>query len=396
MPPPARRSAAPRSSAGDGRDAPTAPTERSLHGFSVAVTANRLVHEQSLLFERAGAQVVHLPLVALELSPEAEAQRSIGAAIERPPDVAIFSTGVGTRWLFAIADAAGEGDRFRAALAHAHVVARGPKARGALATAGVRVDWHAPDALGTQVVDHLAERFAAASRDHDGHARHLHGPNRHEVLIQLDGVSDHLAHRVAKLGCEVTKVRTYRCSPTTTGPDLVAAFAGLDAVTFTSPVAVDGLVRLGGDRLADLRERLAAMVVAAVGPVTAAALERIGVADPVVPDDHRLGAMVRATSAALVERVQPLADGVELRGSAVVIDGQPTTLAPGELRLLRALVAAGGSVVGKGTLARAAGVASPDTHAVEAVVTRLRRRLGPAAHLVETVPRRGYRLTLRS
>jgi uroporphyrinogen-III synthase len=33
-----------------------------------------------------------------------------------------------------------------------------------------------------------------------------------------------------------------------------------------------------------------------------------------------------------------------------------------------------------------------DEHAVEVAVARLRRRLGPRGHLLETVLRRGYRL----
>ncbi|MBW3646014.1 MAG: winged helix-turn-helix domain-containing protein, partial [Actinobacteria bacterium] len=38
---------------------------------------------------------------------------------------------------------------------------------------------------------------------------------------------------------------------------------------------------------------------------------------------------------------------------------------------------------------------SADPHAVEVAVGRLRRRLGPAAGGLETVPRRGYRLATR-
>jgi uroporphyrinogen-III synthase len=346
-----------------------------LAGFTVVVTAHRLVREQTLLFERANAAVVHLPLVGMELAPESEAQDAIRSVVESPPQVSVFSTGLGTRWLFAIADAVGVADDFRDAVTSGYVVARGPKARGALTTAGVNVDWQAPNALGDEVVAHLATRLAEPA----------------SVFVQLDGVSDGLACHVGNLGGRVRRARTYRCCPATVGPELPAALAGADAVTFTSPVAVDGLVALAGDRLPETLERLGEIVVAAVGPVTARALHAIGVHDPIVPDEHRLGAMVRATAGALAGRVQRLAPGVELRGSAVVVDDEPLALPPGELRLLRALVDAGGAVVGKATLSRAAGIDSDDAHAVEAVVARLRRRLGPAAPIVETIPRRGYR-----
>jgi uroporphyrinogen-III synthase len=348
-----------------------------LAGFTVAVTAHRLVREQSLLFERAHATVVHLPFVGMELSPESEAQEAIREVIERPPPVAVFSTGFGTRWLFAIADAIGEAEAFRAAVDSGYVVARGPKARGALTTAGVHVDWQAPGAVGEEVERHLATRIASGT----------------SVFVQLDGVSDGLACHVGNAGGLVRRVRTYRCCPATSGPDPVTALGGVDAVTFTSPVAVTGMVALAGAELDATLTRLSSIVVAAVGPVTARALTAVGIDHAVVPDEHRMGAMVRATAAALAGRACSLAPGVEMRGATVVIDEEPVAHPPGELRLLRALVDAQGSVVGKVSLAKVAGVESDDGHAVEAVVARLRRRLGPAAPIVETIPRRGYRFS---
>ena len=104
--------------------------------------------------------------------------------------------------------------------------------------------------------------------------------------------------------------------------------------------------------------------------------------------------MVRTASAALSAQAITLADGVELRGCAIVSGADAASLSSGELRLLRALIDAAGAVVGKRSLARLAGVVSDDPHAVEAIVTRLRRRLGPAAQMIETVPRRGYRLAV--
>jgi uroporphyrinogen-III synthase len=348
-----------------------------LAGFTVAVTAHRLVREQSLLFERVGAAVTHVPLVGMEMTPESEAHAAMRAVIEAPPPVAVFSTGFGTRWLFAIADAAGDAEEFRAALDGAYVIARGPKARGALTTAGVHVDWQAPGALGEEVSEHLAGHIDDST----------------PVFVQLDGISDGMACHVSNAGGQVRRVRTYRCRAATTGPDLTNALAHVDAITFTSPVAVDGLLALAGGSICSIRARLDAMVVAAVGPVTGRALEAIGVRDVVVPEEHRLGAMVRTATAALGSLARSLGPGVQLRGSALVIDDTPVSLPPGELRLLRALVDARGAVVSKVSLSRAAGIDSDDDHAVEAVVARLRRRMGPAAQLVETIPRRGYRFS---
>jgi hypothetical protein len=44
----------------------------ALVGYRVAVTAHRLVREQTLVFERLGATVTTVPLVIMELTPESE------------------------------------------------------------------------------------------------------------------------------------------------------------------------------------------------------------------------------------------------------------------------------------------------------------------------------------
>jgi uroporphyrinogen-III synthase len=345
-----------------------------LRGFRVAVTSNRLVREQSLLFERLGATVTVLPLVRLELTPEGETLRVIERVLREPPRIAVFSTGLGVRWLFSIADAGGVGEELRAALDSGYVVARGPKARGALAAAGLHVDWVAPGATGAEVAEHL--RTIPGGDD--------------ALFAQLDGVTEDLACHVA--GTIGLRARTYTCLPCAAGPDPLAALADVHAITFTSPVAVAGLRVTAGDQLDEVIARLAELTVVAVGPVTGGALHRLGVETVLTPKDHRLGAMVRTAVAALSAQTVSLADGVELKGCAIVSRAGAATLSSGELRLLRALIDASGAVVGKRALARLAGVGSADPHAVEAIVTRLRRRLGPAAQLVETVPRRGYRL----
>lgn len=345
-----------------------------LRGFRVAVTANRLVREQSLLFERLGAAVVVVPLVQLALEPEEGTRRVIERVLQSPPRIAVFSTGLGVRWLFSIADAGGVGDTLRATLDNAYVVARGPKARGALAAAGLHVDWVAPSATGAEVAEHV---------------RALSG-FEHELFALLDGVTASPGCPIAAIGG--SQARTYTCLPCAGGPEPLATLAGIHAITFTSPVAVAGLRVIAGDQLDLVLARLAEITVVGVGQVTAAALRTIGVKHVLVPAEHRLGEMVRLTSSALAAQTVQLAPGIELRGNTIACGTTLTALTAGERRLLKALLDAAGAVVGKRSLGRLVGVDSDDPHAVEAIVTRLRRRLGPAARLIETVPRRGYRL----
>ncbi len=344
-----------------------------MRGYRVAVTADRLVPEQRLLFERLGAQVLHLPLVRLELTPESSTVATIERVVADPPKAAVFSTALGVRWLFAIADASGAGAALRAVLDRAYVIARGPKARGALAGTGVRVDWVAPDATGREVVAHVEALCRGG-----------------ELFVQLDGASDSPVCALAASGAVCA--RPYTCLPAVEGPDVVAALDELDAITFTSPVAVAGLCNLAGDRMPAVLDRLHDRCVVGVGPVTGAALGAIGVPGVRWPADPRLGAMVRVTVEALAARTRH-AGPISVRANAVVHDDdRVTSLSPSEARVLHALVDARGAVVGKRALGRLAGVDSDDPHATEVIVARLRRRLGDDAALVETVPRRGYRL----
>jgi uroporphyrinogen-III synthase len=177
---------------------------------------------------------------------------------------------------------------------------------------------------------------------------------------------------------------------------LVHAVAGgtVDAVTFTSAPAAAGLLQVAGElgRREALVDALRGPVVPfAVGPVTAAPLEALGV-HPLQPERARLGALAREVVARLPERdaVVPVGSStLQVRGHAAVLDGRVVELAPGPLAVLRALAARPGAVLARSELV---GVlpGGGDEHAVEMAVTRLRAAL--RAPLVETVVKRGYRL----
>src|SRR3954469_17279108 len=73
----------------------------ALHGFTVAVTADRRWDEQTQLLERRGARVVHGPTIrTLPLGDEERLRVATSAIIDAPPDVVLFTTGLGVRsWL---------------------------------------------------------------------------------------------------------------------------------------------------------------------------------------------------------------------------------------------------------------------------------------------------------
>jgi uroporphyrinogen-III synthase len=170
----------------------------------------------------------------------------------------------------------------------------------------------------------------------------------------------------------------------------------IDVVTFTSAPAVDALFAAAGEagRLDELRTAFRGSVVAAaVGPVTAAPLRAAGI-PPIVPERYRMGALIRLVCEHLEEhrtaRLDTAYGTVELRGRLVALGGSTAVLAPKSVLLFRTLLAAAGAVVSRADFA-AILPDTPDDHAVDVAVSRLRQSL-PSPGLVATVIKRGYRI----
>jgi uroporphyrinogen-III synthase len=267
-----------------------------LAGRTVAVTAERRREELGALLERRGARVVHAPAVrVVPLEDDAELRAATDAVLAAPVDLVVATTAVGFRgWLAA---AEGWGLPLTEHLRPARVLARGPKARGAVRGAGL-VDAWSPESEGSaEVLDHLlagAEGPLAGRR----------------VAVQLHGDPlDGFRAALAAAGAQVLPVPVYRwVLPDDLGPvqDLVRSVVSgdVDAVTFTSAPAAAGLLRIAdglGLRaalVAALRERVAAFC---VGAVTAAPLEAEGV-PTVRPERPRLAALAREVAAVLAQR----------------------------------------------------------------------------------------------
>jgi uroporphyrinogen-III synthase len=132
-----------------------------------------------------------------------------------------------------------------------------------------------------------------------------------------------------------------------------------------------------------------------VGPVTAAPLEAHDI-PTLQPARSRLGAMVRTLEAEAPSRARRLpvaGHWLELRGHAVLVDGELRAVPPAGMALLRTLARRPGRVVARAELLRALPGGGDDEHAVETAMARLRTSLG-APKLVQTVVKRGYRLAL--
>ncbi|MDT0331941.1 uroporphyrinogen-III synthase [Nocardiopsis lambiniae] len=364
------------------------PTIAPLAGFTVAVTAARRADELSALLRRKGAQVIAAP--ALRIVPLSDDQRLAAVSeelVRRPADVVIATTGIGFRGWVEACETWGTVEGLLGSLRTSRLLARGPKAKGAIRAAGLTEEWSPPSESSAEVLDYLLERGVQGLR----------------VAIQLHG--EPLPDFTAALrlaGAEVVEIPVYRWTqPEQTAPldRLIEAIVGggVDAVTFTSAPAAAGLLlrarTIGhADALVQaLRRDVLAMC---VGPVTARPLMAHDV-PTVWPERARIGSQVRTLAEELPARFPTLSVAghrLRLRGHAVLVDGTVHTLSPTLMRLMRALARRPGQVMDRTRLLTCLGE-DADAHAVETAVARLRTALGDAK-IIQTVVKRGYRLAL--
>ncbi len=369
--------------------APPSADVPSLAGYTVGVTAARRAEELGTMLERRGATVLQGPALRIvALTDDTDLLEATRGLIARPPDVTVATTGIGYRGWVEAADGWGIGEDLLAALGAGQLLARGPKARGAIRASGLADAWSPPSESSAEVLDYLLE----AGVDGQRIAVQLHGEPLPDVVDAL---------RLA--GAEVIEVPVYRWAPPA---DLApmdrltdATLAGcLDVLAFTSaPAAASLLARatergIGEALLAALRGPVLALC---VGPVTAAPLEAVDV-PTVAPQRSRLGAMVRCLESEMPGRARKLqvaGHWLEVRGQAVLVDGVLAPLPPAAMALLRALAHRPGRVVTRADLLRALPGGGDDEHAVETAMARLRTALGEPK-LVQTIVKRGYRLAL--
>lgn len=265
----------------------SSPLPPVMAGRTVLITADRRSEDLADAFARRGAAIRHAPAMTIvHHSDDAQLVDDTRALMADPPDALVITTGAGLRGWMEAAEVAGLDDALRAALADAYIVARGPKAKGALISRGLRADWVAESETAAEIIEHLLDR----------------GVEGTTVAVQHHGNgSDGIDDALAQAGARVAPFVVYRWGPApdpaaVTASTREAAAGEIDVVVFTSAPAVaswwtaaeeagvaDEIVRRSRDDL----------LVAAVGPVTAAPLRAKGV-DPLVHERSRMGALIRA------------------------------------------------------------------------------------------------------
>jgi uroporphyrinogen-III synthase len=263
-----------------------------LDGLTVGVPAARRAIETARLVERWGGTPLVGPTVrevtASDPGPVLGATRRI---IESQLRWSVHLTGVGTRRWFALAEEGGLRDELLGKLRGAGAIARGQKAKAALAEVGIQPVWIPEGETSDEIADWLAPRLTGSVTV----AVQLHG----EPVPELSGV-------IASSGAQLIEVQSYTWDfPDDLGPaeELIRALIDqrVHALTITSAPQVKYLdkiaKRMGLEEqlVGTLRDRV---FLAAVGVVAAEGLQSLGLKADLIAQPPRMGALVRALAGA--------------------------------------------------------------------------------------------------
>ena len=119
----------------------------------------RLTPEEfAVLLERRGAEVMQAPTIRiLPLVDDTELERVTEELIAHPPEVMVATTGIGFRGWVEAADGWGNAEAVLRALSESRLIARGPKAKGAIRAAGLREEWSPESESSSEVLDRLLD-----------------------------------------------------------------------------------------------------------------------------------------------------------------------------------------------------------------------------------------------
>ena len=265
--------------------------KRPLFGRRIVVTrSGERARDLADRLEDLGARVLEAPTFRLMPAEDPEAIERAVASVRQFQWVVCESANAAHRFMKAVL----AGGRDLRALGGVKVAAVGPSTADQLRAVGLMPDVVVPESS--------AEATCAALA--------AHGPveGTRVLVIRPDhGRPEHaregLAAELRRRGADAQDLAAYRTAPE--APESRAAQelyrqlleGRIDAVTFTTPTAVQRFADLiGRDQAADL---LNTIVVATIGPVTAAAAQALGVTAPVIADPYTVDGLIDALVARL-------------------------------------------------------------------------------------------------
>ncbi len=260
---------------------------------TVAILESRARDQVADLVRKYGGTPFSAPALAEipDVDP-AHIQELIKDWTDKPPEMYIFQTGVGTRALFATTDPLALTPALLRLLDAACVVVRGPKPTAVLRSRNVRIDIAAKDPFTTHEVLAELDRIPMRGR---------------RVVVQRYGETNvELQNTLASRGAEIIEIATYRWGlPEDTAPmvRLIEALGRdeIDLVAFTSASQAVNLFAVA--RQHDATEALALSLartrIASIGPVCSAALRKLAVRVDIEAQPPKLGPFIDAINRAL-------------------------------------------------------------------------------------------------
>jgi uroporphyrinogen-III synthase len=248
-----------------------------LSGRTVAVPETRELEVFAAMLERRGARVLRCPLIAIRDAPDPAPVLAFARAFAAGSfDDLILTTGEGLRRLLACIERHEPGLRapFLESLGRVRRITRGPKPARALRELGLKPDLAAAPPTTEGIIASLAGETLRGRRV----GVQLYGsePNRPLIgFLEGSGASVlTVAPYVYADGADDAAVRA-----------LIARLASgeVDAIAFTSTPQVERLFAVAP--AATVSAALAHTLVAAVGPVVAAALGRHGIEARLMPEE---------------------------------------------------------------------------------------------------------------
>jgi uroporphyrinogen III methyltransferase/synthase len=258
--------------------------QRPLFGRRIVVTRSREQARDLVdLLEGLGAQTIEAPTFRLVPADDPEAIDRAVASANQYQWIVFESANAVSRFCSTLLS----GARDLRALGGVRVAAIGPSTADRLESFGLHPDVVVPES-GTEATANALEAAGSLSRARVLVVRPDHG--------RIEQAREQLATELASRGADATDLIAYRTvagSPETSATqDLYRQLLDgtVDAVTFTTPTAVQRFVDLiGRDQAADLLNQT---VVVAIGPVTAAAATALGIASPKVAEPFTVSGMV--------------------------------------------------------------------------------------------------------
>jgi uroporphyrinogen-III synthase len=357
-----------------------------LAGYTVAVASDRRRHALAGLLESVGARTVGVQAARSVAKPDPAVLREATArCLAAPVQELVISSALGLRTWLAAAHRWGSAgelvDRFRPA----RLLARDAAAADGLRRLGLTGIFSTAGETTEELLRYLLAQPLAGRR----------------VVVQTTALSQpEVCASLRRAGAEVVEVPTYTAAPPAESFSLrrlcdLVIRRQVDALALVGAPVAEQLCHQATRerRLAELRQALRSDVLcASLGPLTAAPLAAVAPVLAGQPYAEELAEELLARLPARALTLTAAGHRLELRGHAVVLDGQLVPVQAGPLAVLRALAGRPGQVLSSADIRAAIpDRAAVDDHAVEMAVSRLRQAL-PGTNLVQTIVKHGYRL----